>query len=75
MIMEDKIMTDEDKMIEKLEAHRDICGLITSIGQLVDIDVQRTTGNDSNGDIVYPKDDEKRLINKIDKILPGKRRN
>ncbi|MBS7527224.1 hypothetical protein KHM83_11080 [Fusibacter paucivorans] len=62
-------MTDEDKMIKKLEEHRDGIKLIVEIGELNDVEVVPTTGNDSSGDFTYPLEDEEKLINAIDKYL------
>lgn len=62
-------MADEDKMIKKLEEHRDTIKLIVEIGKLNDIDVIPTEGNDSRGDFIYPKEKEGELVKEIDKYL------
>lgn len=62
-------MTDEDRMIKKLEEHRDAKKLIIEIGKLEGIEVIETKGNDANGDFYYPKDKESKLIKAIDIYL------
>lgn len=62
-------MTDEDKMIKKLEEHRDTKKLVVEIGMLNDIDVVETEGNDPKGDFFYPLDKEDELIKAIDEYL------
>jgi hypothetical protein len=61
--------TDEDKMIKKLEEHRDVTKLIVEIGELYGINVTPTVNNNPNGDFQYKKDDEQELKNAIDKYL------
>lgn len=61
--------TDEDKMIKKLEEHRDTIKLVEEIGKLHDINVKATQGNNSNGDFIYPKDKEEELIEALDKYI------
>ena len=63
------MMEDEDKMIAKLVEHRDIKFMVKEIGLLHDIKVESTVGNDSNGDFMYPKESEKKLIGVLDKYL------
>ena len=60
---------DEDKMIKKLEEHRDTIKMVEEIGKLNGIDIEPTTGNDSNGDFIYPKDKEEDLIKALDKYI------
>lgn len=62
-------MTDEDKMIKKLEEHRDTIQLIVKIGKRKGIDIVPTQGNDPRGDFKYPKDEEGKLIEAIDEVL------
>lgn len=62
-------MLDEDKMIKKLEEHRDAIKFIVEIGELKGINVKPTQGNDSKGDFIYPLDKEKELIEAIDEYL------
>ncbi|WP_047795023.1 hypothetical protein [Exiguobacterium sp. JLM-2] len=62
-------MSDENKMIKKLEEHRDLKNLVIDIGKLNDICVKETEGNDEKGDFYYPLDKEKQLINCIDEYL------
>lgn len=61
--------TDEDKMIKKLEEHRDAISLIIEIGELYDIPVERTFSNNSNGDFTFNIRDKNNLIEVIDKYL------
>lgn len=68
-LKEIKVSTDEDKMIKKLEEHRDTISLIVEIAELHDIEVTRTVNNDANGDFKYKKSDEEKLINAIDEHL------
>ena len=53
--------TDEDKMINRLEAHRDFITWFIKILKAEGITCERTTGNDSHGDILYyrPEDEQK----------------
>jgi len=60
---------DEDKMIKKLEEHRDTIKMVEEIGKLNGIDIEPTTCNDSNGDFIYPKDKEENLIKALDKYI------
>ena len=62
-------MSDEDKMIKKLEEHRDAKKLVVEIGALNGIRVIETEGNDPNGDFYYPLDKQEELINAIDEYL------
>lgn len=62
-------MTDEDKMIKKLEEHRDAIKFVVEVGKLNDIYIKPTEGNDSKGDFEYPLDREKDLIEAIDEYL------
>lgn len=62
-------MADEDKMIKKLEEHRDAIKLVVEIGVLKGIDVIPTEGNDPKGDFIYPLDREEELIKAIDEHL------
>jgi len=50
--MTDK-QTDEDKMIKRLEAHRDFITWVIKRLEAEGISCERTTGNDSEGDILY----------------------
>lgn len=62
-------MADEDKMIKKLEEHRDAIKLVVEIGELKGINVMPTEGNDSKGDFKYPIERETELIEAIDEYL------
>ncbi|GCL43419.1 hypothetical protein [Dolichospermum planctonicum] len=50
--------TDEDKMIERLTIHKNMIGWLIEKLQQEGIECQRTTGNDSKGDIlcINPED-------------------
>jgi predicted transcriptional regulator len=56
-----KEQTDEDKMIERLEAHRDFITWVIDKLEAEGISCKRTTGNDAGGDILYynPEDESK----------------
>lgn len=62
-------MSDESKMIKKLNEHLNTKLLIKEIGKKIGINVIETEGNDPRGDFQYPKDKEKELIEGIDKYL------
>lgn len=66
-------MSDEDKMIKKLEEHRDTIELFIEIGKIHGIDVRATTGNDSRGDFMYPLEKEAEYIKGIDEYLLHKK--
>lgn len=61
--------TDEDKMINRLEAHRDFITWVVKRLIAEGISCNRTTGNDSGGDILYynPQDEPrvKEIVRKI----------
>ena len=61
--------TDEDKMIKKLEEHRDTIKMVVEIGKLNGIQVKPTINNNSNGDFIYPKDKEEELLKALDKYI------
>jgi len=61
--------TDEDKMIKKLEEHRDTIKCVVEIAELNDIEVTPTKGNESKGDFSYNKKDKKNLIKALDVYL------
>ncbi|WP_279505897.1 hypothetical protein [Aeromonas veronii] len=61
--------TDEDKMIKKLEEHRDTIKLVVEIARLHDIPVTPSINNDCRGDFEYPLDRKKDLISALDKYL------
>lgn len=58
--------TDEDKMIRHLRRHRDIISMVCEIGAAHGIPVERTYGNDSNGDFEFPSDCKEDLIAALD---------
>ena len=60
-------MHDEDKMIKKLEEHRDLKLLIIEIAEANGITVTATENNDSSGDFVYNADEQDLLIQALDK--------
>jgi hypothetical protein len=61
--------TDEDRMINRLEAHRDFITWVIKKLKAEGIDCKRTTGNDSRGDILYYKpEDEPRVKEIVRKI-------
>lgn len=67
------IMHDEDKMIKKLEEHRDLKLLIIEIAEENGITVTATENNDSSGDFVYNADEQDLLIQALDKYIGDKK--
>ena len=67
------IMHDEDKMIKKLEEHRDLKLLIIEIAEANGITVTATENNDSSGDFVYNADKQDLLIQALDKYIGDKK--
>lgn len=66
-------MKDEDKKIQKLVEHRDIVDLAVEVGEVNNINVERTEGDDPRGDFRFPSNQTQELIDAFDKYLPGKR--
>lgn len=62
-------MADEDKMIKKLEEHRDAIKLVVEVGALKGINVIPTEGNNPKGDFLYPVEKQNELIEAIDEYL------
>jgi hypothetical protein len=63
------LTTDEDKMIKKLEEHRDATKLVVEIARLHDITVTPSINNDPRGDFEYPQDRKDELIKALDKYI------
>ena len=61
--------TDEDRMIKKLEEHRDVTKLVVEIAKLHGITVTPSKNNDPRGDFEYPQDRKNELINALDKYI------
>lgn len=57
--------TDEDRMIERLEAHRDFITWVIRRLEDEGINCKRTTGNDSGGDILYYNPDDEPEVKRI----------
>lgn len=66
-------MHDEDKMIKKLEEHRDLKLLIIEIAEANGITITATENNDSSGDFVYNADEQDLLIQALDKYIGDKK--
>ena len=66
-------MHDEDKMIKKLEEHRDLKLLIIEIAEANGITVTATENNDSSDDFVYNTDEQDMLIQALDKYIGDKK--
>jgi GTPase len=49
--MNEPMQTDEDRQIERLIIHRDLVGWVINRLRQSEIEAERTTGNDENGDI------------------------
>lgn len=47
--------TDEDRQIQRLQIHRDLIGWLLQELQQANIEAVRTTGNDSQGDLMIIK--------------------
>ncbi|WP_336164625.1 hypothetical protein [Fusobacterium polymorphum] len=62
-------MSDEDKMIKKLQEHRDLKKMIVEIGKICGIPVTETEGNDSRGDFSYPSEKREEFIKAIDEYI------
>lgn len=58
-------MTDEDKMIERLTIHKNLIGWVIKKLQEEGIEAQRTTGNDSSGDILVVNSNDAPRVKKI----------
>ena len=55
-------MTDEDKLIERLEVHKKLIGWMIAEFRKEGIEAQRTTGNSPKGDIlILNKEDAQRV--------------
>lgn len=63
------MLTDEDKMIKKLEEHRDATKFVVEIAKLHDITVTPSVDGDPRGDFEYPKDKKEELIRALDKYI------
>jgi hypothetical protein len=61
--MSDK--TDEDKMIERLIIHKKMIGWVIKQLEANGIECKRTTGNDSNGDILYYNEKDEPRVKEI----------
>lgn len=57
--------TDEDKMINRLVAHRDFITWVIKRLQEEEIPCERTTGNDSGGDILYYNAEDESKVKEI----------
>lgn len=62
-------MSDEDKMIKKLEEHKNAKKMIVEIGAANGIKVIETENNNPNGDFMYEEKDHKKLVQAIDEYL------
>ncbi|MBD2300827.1 MULTISPECIES: hypothetical protein [Nostocales] len=57
--------TDEDRQINRLEAHRDFITWVINRLQAEGIRCERTRGNDSRGDILYYNTEDEPRVKKI----------
>lgn len=64
--------TDEDKMIKHYENHRDFITRVIKKLEEEEISCKRTTGNDSNGDILYYKDEDEPKVKEIVRQIHAK---
>lgn len=58
-------MTDEDKMMERLIIHKNLIGWIIKKLKEEGIEAQRTTGNDSRGDVLIVNPEDVSRVKKI----------
>lgn len=63
---------DEDKIIRKLTIHKNLIGWIIALFKNENIEMERTYGNDSRGDIFYPEERDTEKIQKIVRELNQK---
>ncbi len=68
-IKENKLETDEDKMIYKLILHRDLVGFIIKILEEKNVSCQRTVRNDQNGDILFFNKEDEAIVKETIKNL------
>ena len=64
--------TDEDKMIQKLTIHKKMIGWVLGLLEKEEIESERTYGNDAQGDIYYPSEEDTETIQKIVRELNQK---
>lgn len=57
--------TDEDRMIKRLEIHRDLIGNVIKKLEDAGIESRRTTGNDSSGDILIVNESDVPKVQEI----------
>jgi hypothetical protein len=57
--------TDEDKQINRLQAHRDFITWVMNRLKAEGIPCKRTTGNDSKGDILYYNSEDEPRVKEI----------
>lgn len=71
MSSEDKT-PDEDKIIRKLTVHKNLIGWLIALFKNEKIEMERTYGNDTRGDIFYPDEKDTEKIQKIVRDLNQK---
>ncbi|MBE9116902.1 hypothetical protein IQ249_13425 [Lusitaniella coriacea LEGE 07157] len=57
--------TDEDRMIARLLAHRDVITWVIKRLKSEGISCERTTGNNSSGDILYYKTEDEPRVKEV----------
>ena len=57
--------TDEDRKIHQLKVHRDFIGWLVCQLEENGISCERTTGDDSNGDILYHNAEDEEKVKEI----------
>lgn len=62
-------ITDEEKMINKLEEHKRLVDLVQAAGRKCGVSVERTEGNDPRGDFRYPAGDQEKLVKELDRFF------
>lgn len=76
--MSQKKITDEDKMIKRLEDHRDVVGFVVDTLQKNGIDAQRTYDNFPGGDVIVMDEDReedvKDVLRKLDQKVNKKKK-
>ena len=65
-------ITDEDKMIQKLTAHKSLISWVLDLFHKDNISSERTYKNDPRGDIYYPNDKDTTKVKEIVRDLNKK---
>jgi len=69
---EEEWQTDEDRMISRLKAHRDLITWVIEQLRAEGIACDRTTGNDPHGDILYYRAEDESRVKEIVRQINAK---